>query len=663
MGAAHMLGGDHQVTLFEAGSRLGGHARTVMAGKNGDQPVDTGFIVFNYANYPNLAALFNELDVPVVKSNMSFGASIDGGRLEYGLMTMDSIFAQRRNLANPKFLRMLSDILRFNNTAVKIAQDRSLTIREFLDRLGAGEYFRKYYLTPLSGAIWSTPVEKIMDFPAYSMIDFFENHALLSHTGQHQWYTVQGGSIEYVNRLEASMTAKGVEIRLNAAVQSVRRTPLGVEIKQHGVDWESFDEVIFATHSDDTLAMLADPNAQELGALGAVKYQPNDIILHADASIMPKRRKTWASWVYAEDRGQKSDRIDLTYWMNSLQPIPMDDLHFVTLNTKRPIREELIYDHVTLRHPVYDLEALAAQDQIQWLQRCTQYLVLRCVDAPRFPRRRAGQRGRCRAQDPRRGADFTGRRMTNTVDHIAGVTFHGRKGAVENAFRYSIDYVLLDAEAEVQTPALFARNKAGLTSLQDSDHGGPKGSGRGAAWVRDVLAGHQITGVAKIELIAQPRVLGHVFNPVSFWLCRRQDGGLIAVIAEVSNTFGDRHSYLCHHADLRDINPDDHLHAIKIFHVSPFQPVEGSYRFRFDIRADRVGIWIDYTQSEGGLIATLTGKRQPLTNAGILRSMLRRPFGARRVLALIHWQALKIWWKGGGYQPRPEPPAEEVSRG
>lgn len=253
--------------------------------------------------------------------------------------------------------------------------------------------------------------------------------------------------------------------------------------------------------------------------------------------------------------------------------------------------------------------------------------------------------------------------MTAGVDHIVGVTYHGRKGAVENAFRYSVDYVILDAEAEPKTPALFARNRAGLTSLQDSDHGGDKGKGRGAAWVRDVLAEHQVTGVARVELMAQPRVLGHVFNPVSFWLCRRADDALIAVISEVSNTFGDRHSYLCHHPDFREIKADDHLHANKIFHVSPFQPVEGDYRFRFDIRDDRVGIWIDYTQAKGGLIATLTGSRKPLTNAAILRSMLRRPFGARRVLALIHWQALKLWWKGGGYRPRPEPPAKEVSRG
>ena len=364
MGAAHMLADQHRVTLIEAGPRLGGHARTVIAGKNGDQPVDTGFLVFNYANYPNLARLFAELDVPVVKSNMSFGASIDGGRFEYALHSLNAIFAQRRNAFNPAFLRMLRDVVRFNKYALEIAQDKTLTIGQFLAKLGSGAYFRDYYLLPLSGAIWSTPTQKIMDFPAHAMINFFENHALLNYSGQHQWYTVEGGSREYVNRLEAAMIRKGVDIRKSAPVKAARRTLGGVEIKLEGAEWEAFDQVIFATHSDDTLRMLSDATAQEQAALGAIKYQPNDVVLHADDTIMPKRRATWASWNYTEDRAATSDRIDLTYWLNSLQPIPESDPHFVTLNTKRTIREELIYDQTTLRHPVYDLAALAAQKDV-----------------------------------------------------------------------------------------------------------------------------------------------------------------------------------------------------------------------------------------------------------------------------------------------------------
>ncbi|WP_226780196.1 DUF1365 domain-containing protein [Oceaniglobus trochenteri] len=252
--------------------------------------------------------------------------------------------------------------------------------------------------------------------------------------------------------------------------------------------------------------------------------------------------------------------------------------------------------------------------------------------------------------------------MRDCVEHIEGTTFHGRRGAISNSFRYSIDYVLAEPERTQDAPWLFVRNRAGLTSLHDSDHGGAPGQGRGAAWVREVLAAHGLAVTGRVLLLAQPRVLGHVFNPVSFWLVYGADDTLRVVIAEVSNTFGDRHSYLCHHADLAPITREDTLEARKIFHVSPFQPVGGGYRFRFDIGAEKIGIWIDYRQENGGLYATLTGPRRALSNRAILRACLRRPFGSRRVLGLIHWQALKLWWKGAGYRPRPEPPGDEVSR-
>ena len=368
LGAAHMLAGDNRVTVFEAEKRLGGHARTIMAGASGNQPVDTGFIVFNYANYPHLAALFAELDVPVVESSMSFGASIDGGRLEYGLASVRAVFAQSKNVLDPRFLRMLRDINRFNGKGYDIAAaNRDWTIGTFLDELGVGRYFRDYYLAPLSGAIWSTPTDKIMHFPAYAMMDFFKNHALLGVTGQHQWYTVNGGSTEYVRRVETSLRAKGADLRLGAPIDAVRRVADGIEIKAYGREWEAFDEVIFATHSDDSLRLLADPTAEEAAALGKIAYQPNDIILHADASVMPKRKVCWSSWNYTEDASKTNDRIDLTYWMNSLQPIPANDPHFVTLNTTRSIREELIYDQVTLRHPVFDLAALDGQREVAQL--------------------------------------------------------------------------------------------------------------------------------------------------------------------------------------------------------------------------------------------------------------------------------------------------------
>ena len=365
MGAAWLLAPGNRVTLIEAAPKLGGHARTVIAGKRGDQPVDTGFIVFNQANYPNLTAMFDQLGVETVRSNMSFGASFDGGACEYNLNSLDQLFASRRNLADPRFLRMISDILRFNKRALSMADDPAMTIGDLMDRLRMGRWFRERYLQPFSGAIWSTPKDQIMRFPARAMIRFFENHALLGYQGQHQWFTVKGGSVEYVRRLSDDLTARGVDIRTSAPVAAVRRLAGGVEVKLHGAGWERFDEVVFATHSDDTLAMLADPSGEERAALGAVGYQDNHAVLHADASVMPKRRKCWASWTYTEHAPADRERISLSYWMNSLQPIPADDLHIVTLNATRPIREELTYDSHTFRHPVFDLAAFAAQDRIR----------------------------------------------------------------------------------------------------------------------------------------------------------------------------------------------------------------------------------------------------------------------------------------------------------
>ena len=361
MGAAHMLGDDHHVTLYEAEPRLGGHARTKIAGRRGDQPVDTGFIVFNYANYPHMARLFAALDVPVVPSNMSFGASLKGGSLEYGLASLGALFAQKKNAVDPRFLGMVRDIFRFNAQALERSRDRTLSLGDFLADLGTGDWFRDYYLLPLSGAIWSTPVEKILDFPAHALIQFFENHALLHHSGQHQWYTVLGGSVQYVDRLGAAMRRQGVTLRLGAPVQGVRRTATGVEVKAEGGGWDAYDDVILATHSDDSLRLLSDATEMERRALGAIGYQPNQVVLHADPSVMPKRRACWSSWNYTETADKASGKIDLTYWMNCLQPIPKDDPMFVTLNTQRPIREELIHDETVLRHPVYDLAALEAQ--------------------------------------------------------------------------------------------------------------------------------------------------------------------------------------------------------------------------------------------------------------------------------------------------------------
>lgn len=248
------------------------------------------------------------------------------------------------------------------------------------------------------------------------------------------------------------------------------------------------------------------------------------------------------------------------------------------------------------------------------------------------------------------------------VDVIAATTFHGRRGANRHGFSYSVDFVLLNAEKISTKPRLFGRNARGLWSVNDRDNGGPVGQGRGAAWVREVIAAHNIPANGRIDLLTQPRSLGYVFNPVSFWLCHDASNTLRAVISEVSNTFGDRHSYLCHHADFRPIEARDWVSARKIFHVSPFQPVDGEYRFRFGISRTDVNIVIDYNHKAGGVVATLSGPRQTLTTGRLLRAFAMCPLGTRLVMARIFWQALRLRLKGAKYRNRPLPPSSTVSR-
>ena len=251
--------------------------------------------------------------------------------------------------------------------------------------------------------------------------------------------------------------------------------------------------------------------------------------------------------------------------------------------------------------------------------------------------------------------------MTALPQHVPGRTWHGRRAeGVANSFAYDVDYVLLDPDALPPPLRLFSRGRRTLAALRDRDHGGPPGGGRGAAWAREVLVEAGLEPApTRLLLLAQPRILGQVFNPVSFWLAYDAADALRAVIAEVTNTYGDRHSYLCHADDFSPITPRTGMAARKVLHVSPFQPVAGDYAFRFDIRPETIDIRIHYASDAGRLVATLAGPRLPLTDRAVLGMGLR--LGGRRVLGLIHWQAFKLWWKGARFRGRPAPPAVETS--
>ena len=364
LAAAHLLGQDHAVVVFEAEKRLGGHACTVMAGKRGDQPVDMGFIVFNRVNYPNLTRLFDKLEVPVADSTMSFGVSIGGGWLEYGLASVGALLAKRTNLLRLDYGRMLLDSLRFNGRAEQ-ALCPGMTLRDLLAAVGTSDWFRDYYITPFSGAIWSTPVQGILDFPAHPLVQFFKNHGLMAVKGQHQWETVKGRSVEYVRRLAGTLERHGVELRVGASVAGVRRADHGVMIRAEGGEWEVFDEVVFACHSDQALALLADASPEERQSLAAIRYQRNDAVLHSDAGLMPRAKRAWSSWNYVEAAGARPEKIALTYWMNSLQPIPLDHPMFVTLNPVAPEDPRLVPEEErTFQHPVFDRGAMAAQARL-----------------------------------------------------------------------------------------------------------------------------------------------------------------------------------------------------------------------------------------------------------------------------------------------------------
>ena len=368
LGSAYLLHPDHEITVYEKSARIGGHSRTVTVDYDGQGiAVDTGFIVFNRSNYPNLSAMFGHLGVPTHASDMSFAASIRDGWLEWGARDLDSVIGQRRNLLRPNFGRLVRDVLIFNTRAQEVVERHpELTLDGLIQKLGLGEWFRRYYLLPMSGAIWSCPPCEMMHFPARTLVRFFANHHLLSYTGQPQWYTVTGGAQEYVRRLTASFSHR---IRTNcAAVAVTRPAPGKVRIKDAGGGEEIYDQVVMASHGDETLALLKDADAAERAALGCFRYQKNRAVLHRDQSLMPRRRRCWASWVYSSDGEFLHPKITVTYWMNLLQGIDQRYPLFVSLNPKRDIPQELIFDQAEFDHPVFDQGAIAAQAQIAGLQ-------------------------------------------------------------------------------------------------------------------------------------------------------------------------------------------------------------------------------------------------------------------------------------------------------
>jgi len=376
LGCAHALQAERQhgvrVTLFEAERRLGGHTNTVDVRLDGiAHPVDTGFLVFNERTYPNLIRLFAELGVPTASSDMSFSVSVPsagGRRIEWAGTDMNSVFAQRRNLASPRFLAMLADILRFNRQASRIAQGDETageqTLGEFLDRHRYGESFRRWYLLPMAAAIWSCPMRTMLAYPLATFVRFCHNHGLLQLNGRPQWYTVAGGARQYVQRIAAQLddVRRGtpvLEVRRNEAAGKVSvRTARGIEV---------FDQVVLACHGDQSAALLADADDAERQLLAEARYQPNRAVLHTDTRLMPRLRQVWSSWNYLSD-GKADPHVSVTYLLNKLQPLPFRAPVLLSLNPLVEPAPETVIAEFEYSHPIFDARMIEAQQRLPDLQ-------------------------------------------------------------------------------------------------------------------------------------------------------------------------------------------------------------------------------------------------------------------------------------------------------
>lgn len=367
LSAAWRLSQTHNVTLFEAAPKLGGHANTVRASIHGDEvDVDTGFIVFNPRNYPNFTPLLEHLGVHSALSDMSFSASLDGGRFEYSSHP-SGLFAQKRNLLRPRMWRMLADLLRLHDQARSIdPSTETRTLDEFLQAEGYSPEFREDHILPMCAAIWSSPVEQMRHYPAQTFFRFFINHGLLQLADRPQWRTVAGGSKLYVAELADRIRG---EIRTGCPVSRIERDGDGVTLHSQAGP-ERFDGVVMACHSDQAFQLLSDADNLERHLLGAIRYRPNTAVLHTDTRLMPRRRRAWSSWNYLESRRSpdSTTRISLTYWMNALQPLPTRHPVLVTLNPEIEPAADCVLHTDEYSHPVFDRAAINAQARFGEIQ-------------------------------------------------------------------------------------------------------------------------------------------------------------------------------------------------------------------------------------------------------------------------------------------------------
>lgn len=369
MGCGHLLHKKYDIRLFEKNNYIGGHTNTVSVNENGKNVfMDTGFMVFNFETYPNLCKLFKEIKAPIIKTDMSFSVQHKPSGLEYCGSGIKGLFAQRKNLFTIKYIKMLMQISRFNKESIKIMEDPKYanhTIGEYIKENNFGEEMLMKFLVPMSSAVWSTPMDVMLDFPAQTLIRFFYNHGFLGLNTQHQWYTLENGSQSYREILIKPFKDK---IQINKKVKSVKRHGKKAVINFEGGTFEEFDIIIFASHADETLKMIEEPTEIEKTLLSCFKYQANKATVHTDESIMPKTKSVWSSWNYSIEESKGKLLPTTIYWMNRLQGVSKNKNYFVSINAvEGSVGKDKIIREIDYHHPLFDLAAIKAQENLHQL--------------------------------------------------------------------------------------------------------------------------------------------------------------------------------------------------------------------------------------------------------------------------------------------------------
>jgi len=625
--AAHVASKSAHVTLYEADSRLGGHADTHDVGP---LAIDTGFIVHNERTYPTLLRLFAEVGVRTQPSEMSMSVRDETTGLEYaGALGLRGLFPTGRNLRRPGFLRMLTEVPRFHRRARALLEQPAgrsgdQTLRDFLTDGGFSAYFCRQFMEPLVAAVWSCDPEVALDYPARYLFEFLAHHGMLSVTGSPQWRTVVGGSREYVTRVAARLD----EVRLGSKVTSVRDTAEGVEVTDGNGDTTTYDAVVVATHPDQALALLQDPTEVQRQALSAMPYADNLALLHTDTSLLPRAEQAQASWNFLRPRGDR-DAVTVTYDLTRLQRLPTTTHYLVTLGGEDLVDPRTVIARMEYAHPMYNPASVAAQRRLPE------------ANTPRLAFAGAyhgwgfhedGARSGAAAAE-HLGLPWDGPTLPQPGLYDATIR-HTRRRPLRRRFEHRSQIWLVDLDA--------LPDHGRLGRFEARDHLG-SADATIRANVDAFLATHglDVTG-GRVLMAANARAFGNGFNPISVFWCFDRLGALAGTIVEVHNTYGGRHAYLVH--------PDEHGHARvdKQLYVSPFHGTDGWYDVVVPVPGDELLIAITLHTDDGATFsASLSGRR---TTA----SARKAASAAIRGAALIRMHGIWLWLRRLPVQPRPD---------